>query len=131
MIGTELRQMGDPDNLDLPALLAELGVTKGQIVGSAAIFGHGQDIDVIVEGTHLGDVAVRNGFTYSDQKAYAGQEFMSLRRGSVNLLLCTPERYATFSAGCAACKVLAAEGLLTYDMKATRVAVHEALHGMF
>ena len=125
-----LHQMGDQSNVDLPALLTELGATKGQIVGSAAIFGHGQDIDVIVEGkNHLAD-AVRRGFVY-DGELYDEAEFFSLRRGEINLLLCTPERYATFAAGCAACKVLAVEGLLTYDMKQTRVDIHQYLHEQF
>lgn len=125
------RRMDDPDNVDLPALLQEIGADRGQIVGSAAIFGHGQDIDVAVEGLHLFDSAVRAGFVYDCEKVYSGSAFASLRRGSVNLLLCTPPRYATFVAATAAARVLAAEGLITYDMKATRVALYENVHGLF
>lgn len=130
MLDLTPRRRGDPANVDLAALLAELNATKGEIVGSAAIFGHGQDIDVIVEGKNRLFDAVRCGFVY-DGKLYDEAEFFSLRRGEINLLLCTPERYATFAAGCAACRVLVAAGLLTYDMKQTRVDIHQYIHEQF
>jgi hypothetical protein len=112
-------------------LPADLAGARHHINGSVAIFGQGADVDVVVEAPYrpaqyLADL-VDNGWVY-DGEAYGDPEFLAVRRGPVNLILCTSTRYTSFMAALAACCVLSREGALIASDKPARVAIYEGMH---
>lgn len=122
------------DTITSSLLPAGLRDAPKHITGSTAMFGSGADIDVAV---NAGDTSpleylaalVDEGWKYDGTYA-ADVEFLSLRRGNINLLVCSAARYASFEAGLAACRVLVAAGLLLPEYKQSRVNIFEACHAV-
>lgn len=110
----------------------EIGGHSAALVGSCAIFGDGADIDIAVVGVELEDAAIKAGYTPCSQ-GYPGKEqhLRALRRGDVNLLLCSPQLWHLYVATADLCRYMANAGYLPQANKGARVLVHEKIREAF
>lgn len=134
-----------PDYTPISDLINITREHEMQLVGSTAINGEGEDIDIAVK------AIINDNFTQSDARELVGElaqagctigggghydigaledQFTSLKRGRYNLLLCFNERaWNRFTKGRDACILLKNLGVDMSD-KQVRVAVHALAAGM-
>ena len=120
MSQTELKDLLGPDVEVLP-------------YGSTAIFGDGEDLDYLVwapDTLKVLSTLHSHGYIPDCAPGYDASDFTSVRKGSVNVIVCSSKEWYNKSAyACAVCKCMASAGWLSPSNKRHRVAIHEAIKG--